>query len=197
MLKRRGTGGVWSVVLSVQSARAGGGCACGQRQQTCLAPLGALFTAFVHNMAEATNNVQIVSKQQYPGCTPEQVFERWLEVVWRGGGGMGKPTIEEPGDSDTYAGCRRRVAMGIREEILSTRHGEQVEYAVVSGPFPVSSHHATVDFEEAPDAQTGTVVTWTCDVTPYFGLGWVVRKTIEHAFASMLTHLKKDLAPTD
>eukprot|EP00037_Helgoeca_nana_P014538 m.135463 g.135463 ORF g.135463 m.135463 type:complete len:58 (+) comp22597_c0_seq2:295-468(+) len=42
------------------------------------------------------------------GTSPDEAYARWLAVVWRGSGGLGRATIIVEGDADG-TGSRRRV----------------------------------------------------------------------------------------
>eukprot|EP00035_Acanthoeca_spectabilis_P029999 m.7276 g.7276 ORF g.7276 m.7276 type:complete len:142 (-) comp3943_c0_seq1:1617-2042(-) len=96
-----------------------------------------------------------------PETTPAEAYQRWLTVVWRGGGGLGKATILVEGEADGTR-CKRRVAGGVTEEIHRVTPTE-IEYSVIAGPFPVSKHKGIVTFvEQGAD----TLVNWECEFTP-------------------------------
>ncbi len=109
------------------------------------------------------------------------------QVVWYEGGGLGRPTIEVEGAPDTHVGCVRRVALGVRERIAVTSNA-LVEYNVVSG-FPVHAHRGRVTFAHA--ATDGVVtVTWTCDFSPFLGLGCILAVVIRSTFTYFLRTLR-------
>eukprot|EP00048_Salpingoeca_helianthica_P000010 m.38582 g.38582 ORF g.38582 m.38582 type:complete len:140 (+) comp10005_c1_seq1:28-447(+) len=122
-------------------------------------------------------------------CSASTAFTRFLDVVWRQGGGMGTPTILVEGDSDGV-GCLRRVALGIEELITGATHGSQINYKIAkfSILMPMSTHAGVVRFEEH---EGNTLVIWKCDFTPSFwGVEWLLRWTISYAFNNMLSALR-------
>jgi hypothetical protein len=115
----------------------------------------------------------------------------FLQAVWFEGGGLGQPRVEAPGDPATRVGCVRRVALGVRERIVAST-ATLVEYTVVRG-FPVAAHRGRVEFAAGP--QPGTVaVTWTCDFTPWTGLGCVLTAVIRTTFTILLRTLRRRAA---
>ena len=79
---------------------------------------------------------------------PNRAMFGWFRTVWNGGGGLGRPVIEEVGDKRSRVGCRRYVGYGIHEEIvaadIATEHSTVLRIVyTVQGTFPVRySHHA-------------------------------------------------------
>ncbi|CAJ1416263.1 unnamed protein product [Effrenium voratum] len=125
-----------------------------------------------------------VTEEQLVALEPGRCHDQFLEVIWRQGGGIGEATILEPGDS-SGAGCVRGVARLV-EHILEGKHGEFLEYVIEKGPYPVSYNRARVTFTASGD---GTLVTWTSNFTPYFGLGWVLPWVVRTAYRKMLKTL--------
>lgn len=151
-------------------------------------------------MSEGTDKV--TSTRSVP-CDPDKAYDRWINSVWIGGGGLGTPTIEEQGKNggdDHMFGNLRCVTGGIREEILEASRSEhRIVYTVKSGPFPVSYHRACVTFvaEEVEGGGRSTLVTWHCDFTPqWFCPGPVVRAIISGALGRMLNVLEAECGRT-
>ncbi len=100
---------------------------------------------------------QVIS--QYVEGNPAEVYQAWLNVVWRGGGGLGPipPSIVQEGDKTTGKDCIRAVPGGINEHIIEANGKNKIVYRVKSGPFPVSYHLGTVEFLQT---FSGTQVVW-------------------------------------
>ena len=95
--------------------------------------------------------------------SPDQAYARFIEVVWRGGGGLGTPKFLEVGDEN--GGKSRRVVPGnIIEQALEATPPNFFEYAVVGGPFPVVRHRGVVSFLELTGE--GTDVIWDVEFQP-------------------------------
>ncbi|EGD76615.1 hypothetical protein PTSG_07729 [Salpingoeca rosetta] len=118
----------------------------------------------------------------------ERAFKLWLDHVWLGGGGLGKPAILEEGDTNHHRlHCVRRVAGGVKEKITAVDPFDAISYRIIGGPFPVRSHHATVHFrEKGPNV---TNVHWHCEMDIPWGLQWIVTAITRFAFNRMLSAL--------
>eukprot|EP00756_Hemistasia_phaeocysticola_P038932 Hpha_TRINITY_DN16790_c1_g4::TRINITY_DN16790_c1_g4_i1::g.80097::m.80097 len=125
-------------------------------------------------------------------CSPQEAHKGFLEHIWIGGGGLGPipPAIVEQGDPVSRNGCVRRVPGCIHETIYESEVGKKIVYRVSWGPFPVSAHRGTVTFQKKDD---GTLVSWQCDYTPYFGFGCIVGLVISTTFGIMLRHMVKKI----
>ena len=128
---------------------------------------------------------------------PDLAYARFIEVVWRGGGGLGTPYFVSQGDQNG-AGSRRVVPGGIHEEAIEATPPNFFEYAVVAGPFPVSRHRGVVSFLEL-SGEGMTDVVWDVDFTPSTaghsfcccgaGLALLIRVTL----GSMLRTLRRSI----
>eukprot|EP00043_Microstomoeca_roanoka_P008351 m.80453 g.80453 ORF g.80453 m.80453 type:complete len:137 (-) comp14209_c0_seq3:72-482(-) len=115
-------------------------------------------------------------------------YRRWLDCVWINGGGLGKPDIIDEGDpSNNHLGCIRRVPGGIQEKIVEVKTDDFISYKIISGPFPVRSHFATVTFKQKQTEITN--IHWHCEMDIPWGLQWIVLAITRFVFSRMLSSI--------
>jgi len=134
-----------------------------------------------------------------PDTSPTDAHRLWLTEVWVKGGGLpGWISIVQAGDDiskgGSGAGCLRRPAPFLYEEIICSSVGKGVDYRITKGPFPVSYHYARVTFAAK---NGGTVVSWTVSYTPLACCTWIVNNIISSSFGTMLKTMRDAAAKSN
>ena len=93
----------------------------------------------------------------------EDAYNAFLDIVWRGGGGFGKPKVVE-GKANGLE-CLRTVTGGVKEQIVAVDFPNNLTYRVLKGMLPFKSHRAFVEFTQPkPGAEVN--LTWVVHYTP-------------------------------
>jgi len=126
-----------------------------------------------------TKGKYIVEYETHVPVSPEEAHDIVNKHVWVDGGFpfpvsllMGTPKIASPAKDKAGNGSVRYMPNSLLplmgEHCVSAEHGKYFLYQVKSGPLPVSYHCGCVRFY--PTKKNHTLITWTVNYTPYFGL---------------------------
>ncbi len=120
-----------------------------------------------------------VEYETHVPVSPKEAHDIVRDKVWVEGGFpfpmnlvMGKPKIHSPARDEAGNGSVRFMPNSLLplmgEYCIAAKHGEYFLYQVKSGPLPVSYHCGCVRFY--PTKKNHTLITWTVNYTPYFGM---------------------------
>jgi uncharacterized protein YndB with AHSA1/START domain len=127
----------------------------------------------------------------------EVVYEKFYDVVWKDGGGLGPKfltKIVQPGNAETHEGEVRSVPLNLmHERILRTEKDKFVEYTVEqeSMATPFAAHLGRVDFSVEEGGKTKVV--WSVRYTPKPLMSLMCKPMVEGSFSFMLMTLGRVL----
>lgn len=122
---------------------------------------------------------------------PSIAYDIFFEYLWWGGGGLGKPSVIEQGDS-IGKGSIRCVTGGIHEEVLEAEHGKFIQYTLSKRSFfPVSNHLGRIVFHPGATSHQTRIV-WTVQYTPLPCMNFIVRLLVSF-LAILLSNMKQHI----
>ncbi|GMF45453.1 unnamed protein product [Phytophthora fragariaefolia] len=118
------------------------------------------------------NDGQELVLRQLVNASVDEAFDAWLRLEW-----VGRGATLLPGEGRGLVGHRRRVSLGVEEQILSAGAPDgsdlipSVRYSIrKSGPLLLSDHVGLVQFVADPTvvapAQPKTLILWSSKLTP-------------------------------
>ena len=121
----------------------------------------------------------------------DKCLKAWVDYVWKEGGGFGVPKELRAETKENGQGHIRTPGYGLFELILEVdAQARLIEYTIPRG-LPVTSHHASVYFEQLDDGTTR--VAWIVRYTPkWYGgiLGYHCERIL---FPQFLRNLKTEV----
>jgi len=140
---------------------------------------------------ELTHTHQINPVVRTINAPADKCLQQWVEFVWKRGAGLAEPkelrrALTEHGD-----GLIRTPGFGLFEAILDVDPKRRyVSYSVVRG-LPVTSHHASVYFEQLDNGSTRII--YSLRYTPTWYGGWLGAYCEKMLFPLFLRNLRNHI----